>query len=111
LKIEQEGIMGEYYKFVNKTRKEESQISLPFNFGMPYAKSLERYESKEVEAMFRFVVKNNDGWSLDHDLEAIGDYGTVIAYHNVKTRDNGFAWERYTPEKVPPRKMDDDIES
>ncbi len=41
--------MGEYYKFVNKTREEESQVSLPFNFGMSYGKSLERYEFEEVD--------------------------------------------------------------
>ena len=43
--------------FINKTRQEESQISLPFNFGLPYAKSLEHYDDQEVEAMFQFVVK------------------------------------------------------
>ena len=100
--------MGQYYKFINRTRKEESQISLPFNFGMSHAKALEHYEAKEVEAMFRFVVKHNDGWSEEDDLAAVGDYGAVITYREVKSKpDSGYGWERYQPEKVPPKKSDD----
>ncbi|OQY48419.1 MAG: hypothetical protein DRR08_24405 [Candidatus Parabeggiatoa sp. nov. 2] len=100
--------MGQYYKFVNKTRKEESQISLPFNFGMAWAKSIERYDDKEVEAMFRFVTKNNEGWDEDDDTVAVGDYGTVIKYSDIKNRiDDKFKWEGYEPEKVPPKKLDD----
>jgi hypothetical protein len=95
--------MGQYYKFINRTRKEESQISLPFNFGMPYAKSLESYDNKEVEAMFRFVAKHNEGWTEADELVAIGDYGDVIEYHEIKSEDE-FGWESYEPKKVPPRK-------
>ncbi|MEN8221528.1 MAG: hypothetical protein ABFS56_35340 [Pseudomonadota bacterium] len=99
--------MGQYYKFVNKSKKEESQISLPFNFLMPYAKSLESYDDKEVEAMFRFVAKNNEGWDENDDLVAVGDYGTVIKYSDIKERDDRFNWENYEPEKVLPKKLDD----
>lgn len=98
--------MGQYYKFINKTRKEESQISLPFNFGMPWAKSLERYDDEERLAMFRFVAKNNEGWSEDDDLVAVGDYGDVIRYKDIRIRDKKFGWEGYEPEKVPPKKVD-----
>ena len=48
--------MGQYYRFVNKIRNEESQIPLPFNFGLPWAKALESYDAEEVEAMFRFAL-------------------------------------------------------
>jgi|JFJP01.1.fsa_nt_gi hypothetical protein len=96
--------MGQYYKFINRTRKEESQISLPFNFGMPYAKSLEHYGNKELEAMFHFVVKHNEGWAETDELVAIGDYGNIIAYEDIKTEDELFGWESYEPQKVPPRK-------
>lgn len=100
--------MGQYYKFINKTRKEESQISLPFNFGMPWAKSLEHCDDEEVERMFRFVVKHNEGWDEEDDLVAVGDYGAVIHYSDIKNRENGkFRWESYKPEKVPPKKLDD----
>lgn len=100
--------MGEYYRFVNRTRREESQISLPFNFTLPYAKSLEHHDPKEVAAMFRFVVKHNDGWSPTDDLVAIGDYGRVIAYADVETSNSGYGWETYQPKPVPPRKLEPD---
>ena len=77
--FQKEGMrMGQYYTFINKTRSEASQIALPFNFGLPYAKSLEHYDQKEVEAMFRFVVKHNEGWNEQNDLVAVGDYGSEI---------------------------------
>ena len=99
--------MGQYYKFINKTRQEESQISLPFNFGLPYAKSLEHYDDQEVEAMFQFVVKHNDQWTLDDDLVAIGDYGSVISYQEMRKHSDKFGWEGYRPEKRPPKKVND----
>jgi len=99
--------MGQYYKFINKTRKEESRISLPFNFAMPYAKSLERYDDDEVEAMFRFVNKNNENWKEEDELVAEGDYGGVIKYDDIRKRSNKYGWENYVPDKVPPLKLED----
>jgi len=99
--------MGQYYKFINRTRKEESRISLPFNFGLSHAKSLERYNDDEVEAMFRFVVKNNDDWKMEDDLVAEGDYGDVIKYGDVKKKKDEYGWENYKPDKIPPRKLED----
>lgn len=97
--------MGQYYKFINKTRNEESRIALPFNFGLPWAKSLENYSNDEVEAMFRFVIQYNAGWQSADEVVAIGDYGAVIAYHAVQSQRKGFAWESYQPAKVPPQKL------
>lgn len=97
--------MGEYYKFINKTRQEESRISLPFNFGLPYAKSLQRCSDEEVEAMFRFVIKHNEPWTEADEVIAVGDYGTIIQFAEVK-QEQGFFWERYEPEKVPPLKLE-----
>ena len=98
--------MGQYYRFVNQTKREVSQISLPFNFGMPYAKSLENYESKEIEAMFRFVVRHNPGWDEADDLVAIGDYGAAITFESVRTQPSQFNWENYQPEHQPPLKIE-----
>ena len=98
--------MGQYYKFINRTRKEESQISLPFNFGMPWAKSLETYVNDEVEAIFRFVAKNNDNWTEEDELVAEGDYGTVIKYEDVR-KSNKYGWESYVPQKVSPKKLEE----
>lgn len=97
--------MGQYYRFVNKTRNEVSQISLPFNFGLPHAKSLERYETKEVDAMFRFVVQHNADWNEHDELVAIGDYGDEVSFHTVRAEEPKFGWESYTPKPEPPAKI------
>ncbi|ETX06812.1 MAG: hypothetical protein ETSY2_14870 [Candidatus Entotheonella gemina] len=99
--------MGQYYKFINKTRMEESQISLPFNFGVPWAKSLECYDDEQIKAMFRFVVKHNEGWQDDDELVAVGDYGTVITDSHSETEPTSFSWENYVPARVSPKKVDD----
>jgi hypothetical protein len=54
--------MGQYYCYVNATRQQESQVALPFNFRMPYDKSLERLSLEEVKKHFDFVIEQN-GWS------------------------------------------------
>ncbi len=71
--------MGQYYKFVNTTKQQESSISLPFNFGLPYAKSLERYSQEELKEKFDYVMKNNS-WSDLDEVIAIGDYGNILYY-------------------------------
>jgi type IV secretory pathway component VirB8 len=52
--------MGQYYKFVNTTKKSKSTIPLPFNFNLPYAKSLENYSREELREKFDFVIQNNN---------------------------------------------------
>ena len=71
--------MGQYYKFVNTTKKSESTIPLPFNFNLPYAKSLERYSREELREKFDFVVQNNN-WNQEDVVIAIGDYGAILYY-------------------------------
>ncbi|MEP0884997.1 hypothetical protein NDI49_25945 [Trichocoleus sp. ST-U3] len=72
-------IMGQYYKFVNTTKKSESTIPLPFNFNLPYAKSLERYSREELQEKFDFVIQNNN-WNKEDVVIAIGDYGAIFYY-------------------------------
>ena len=72
-------IMGQYYKFVNTTKKSESTIPLPFNFNLPHAKSLEIYSKDELREKFNFVIQNNN-WNKDDIVIAIGDYGTIFYY-------------------------------
>ncbi len=33
--------MGQYFRFINRDRQVESEVGLPFNFGMPWGKGLE----------------------------------------------------------------------
>jgi len=72
-------IMGQYYKFVNTTKRSESTIPLPFNFNLPYAKALENYSREELREKFDFVIQNNN-WDKDDVVIAIGDYGAIFYY-------------------------------
>ena len=71
--------MGQYYKFVNPTKKSESTIPLPFNFNLPWAKGLENYSREELQEKFDFVIQNNN-WHKDDGVIAIGDYGAIFYY-------------------------------
>ncbi|MBR8839738.1 MAG: hypothetical protein DSM106950_38505 [Stigonema ocellatum SAG 48.90 = DSM 106950] len=69
--------MGQYYKFINTTKKLESTISLPFNFGLSWAKNLESYSQEELKDKFDYIRKNNN-WSDEDEVIAIGDYGNIL---------------------------------
>lgn len=69
---------------VNRTRQEVSQISLPFNFGLPHAKSLERYDSDELATMFRYVTQHNADWTVGDALVAEGDYREVVQFDQAQ---------------------------
>ena len=97
--------MAQYYHFVNRTRQEVSQISLPFNFSLPHAKSLERCDSETVAAMFRYVTQHNAKWTIEDDLVAEGDYGEVVQFDRAQPISQTFGWESYTPEPRPPRSL------
>lgn len=97
--------MAQYSQFINRTRQEVSQISLPFNFGLPYAKSLERYDSEEVAAMFRYVAQHNTDWTVEDTLVAEGDYEEVVHFDPAQAIEQTFDWESYTPEPKLPRSL------
>jgi hypothetical protein len=69
--------MGQYYKFVNTTKQQESQVALPFNFGLSWAKNLENYSQEELKEKFEFVRQQNN-WDPEDQIIAIGDYGNII---------------------------------
>lgn len=71
--------MGQYYKFVNVTKKAESNIPLPFNFRLPWAKNLEQVSHEKLKEIFDYVVKNNN-WAETDEVMAIGDYGNTVYY-------------------------------
>ena len=41
--------MGQYFRFINRDRQVESEVGLPFNFGMPQGKGLERLSTEELK--------------------------------------------------------------
>jgi hypothetical protein len=99
--------MGQYFQFINQTRQEASNISLPFNFGLPYAKSLDHRDNDEIQAMFRFVIYHNEHWKENDEVLAVGDYGMTIEYDDMADRlPNSYEWENYLPDKVPPQNLD-----
>lgn len=59
-----------------------------------------------VEAMFHFIIQHNAGWQAEDEIVAVGDYGTVITYQDVKRKEQRFGWECYQPAKVSPRKLE-----
>lgn len=75
--------MGQYYKFVNTTKEQESNISLPFNFGLSWAKNLENDSQDELKEKFKYVKEQNN-WDEKDKIIAIGDYGNIIYEPNGK---------------------------
>jgi hypothetical protein len=71
--------MGQYYRFINRDRQIQSEVSLPFNFGMPWGKSMERLSQEELKQQFDFVIQAN-GWEPTEAIVAEGDYGETIDY-------------------------------
>jgi hypothetical protein len=71
--------MGQYFKFTNTTKGEESKVPLPFNFGLPWAKNLGAASQEELKESFDFVVTNNN-WEETDEVIATGDYGDVFYY-------------------------------
>ena len=71
--------MGQYYKFVNTAKQQESTVSLPFNFGLSWAKNLDQLSEAELKEKFDYVIEQND-WSIEDEIIAVGDYDTVLYY-------------------------------
>ena len=74
--------MGRYFRFINRDRQVESEIGLPFNFGMPWGKGLERLSPEELKKQFDFVIQANE-WQPTDNIVAEGDYGETIVYPNT----------------------------
>ncbi len=66
------------FVFVNKTTEKQSEIPLPFNFGLTWAKSLENFSDEELEEAFDFVIKHNQ-WKETDKIIALGEYGVLIS--------------------------------
>jgi len=92
--------MGQYFKFNNITRNEESQLPLPYNFGLTWIKGLDRYYSPtEVNEIFDYVIKNNN-WQESDEILAIGDYGDVVRRPGIEVEANNGAIDLPTLQRV-----------
>jgi len=69
--------MRQYFTFVNATKRNESNAPLPFNFGVGWAKNLNRSSHEDLSEIFDFVIKANN-WEESDEVIAIGDYGDIV---------------------------------
>ena len=92
--IEQQSvIMGQYFNFINKTKgNAESEIMIPINFGLTWAKGMDRFDNTLKRALFMYVVVGNR-WSFTDDIEAQGDeddvYRSLEYVHDVTMDERG----------------------
>lgn len=69
--------MGQYFYFKHQYGSINKK-PLPWNFGLPWMKSLEKLEEQEQIKIFQKLIEIN-GWTKG-DIFAIGDYGYTIIY-------------------------------
>lgn len=69
--------MGQYFYFKHQ-KGEINKKPLPWNFGLPWIKSLEKLEDHEQIKIFQHIMLLND-W-MNGDVSAIGNYGYTIIY-------------------------------
>jgi len=75
--------MGQYFWFFNNTLgKQRSKVPIISNFGLPWAKGLDRYPEENYQ-VFRQVIDDNK-WSEDHEIIAVGEYGDRIRWQDVR---------------------------
>jgi hypothetical protein len=69
--------MGQYFYFKHQYGTINKK-PLPWNFGLPWMKSLEKLGEQQQLKIFKHVMELNN-W-LKGDVFAIGDYGYTIIY-------------------------------
>ena len=74
--------MGQYFIFVNATKRTESKASIPSNFGLGWAKNLHRIYDERLDEIFDSVIKANN-WEETDAIIAIGDEGSIV-YRPIK---------------------------
>lgn len=69
--------MGQYFRFVNATKRTESQTSLSSNFGLSWEKNLHRIYDERLDKIFDSVIKANN-WEETDAIIAVGDDGDIV---------------------------------
>lgn len=69
--------MGQYFIFVNATKRTESKASISSNFGLDWAKNLHRIYDERLDEIFDSVIKANN-WEETDAVLAIGDDGDIV---------------------------------
>jgi len=74
--------MGQYFRFVNATKRTESRSSISSNFGLSWEKNLHRIYDERLDEIFDSVVKANN-WGETDAIIAVGDDGDIV-YRPIK---------------------------
>jgi hypothetical protein len=74
--------MGQYFRFINATKRTESRASLSGNFGLSWTKNLHRIYDERLDEIFDSVIKAND-WKETDAIVAVGDDGDIV-YRPIK---------------------------
>ena len=74
--------MGQYFRFVDATKRIESSISLSSNFGLSWEKNLHRIYDERLDEIFDSVIKANNCEETDAII-AVGDDGDIV-YRPIK---------------------------
>lgn len=74
--------MGQYFRFVNATKRTESRTSLSSNFGLSWEKNLHRIYDERLDEIFDSVIKANN-WEETDAVIAVGDDGDIV-YRPIK---------------------------
>ncbi|MCY7346602.1 MAG: hypothetical protein LH614_10335 [Pyrinomonadaceae bacterium] len=74
--------MGQYFRFVNATKRTESRTSLSSNFGLSLEKNLHRIYDERLDEIFDSVIKANN-WEEADAIIAVGDDGDIV-YRPIK---------------------------
>lgn len=74
--------MGQYFRFVNATKRTESSASITSNFSLSWAKNLHRIYDERLDEIFDSVIQANN-WEETDAIIAIGDEGDIV-YRPIK---------------------------
>lgn len=74
--------MGQYFRFVNATKRTESRASIDSNFGLSWAKNLHRIYDERLDQIFDSVIHANN-WEESDAIIAVGDDGDIV-YRPIK---------------------------
>ena len=74
--------MGQYFRFINATKRTESNTSLPDNFGLNWVKNLHQIYDESLDESFDSVIKVNN-WEETDAILAVGDDGDIV-YRPIK---------------------------
>lgn len=69
--------MGQYFRFINATKRTESRTSLSSNFGLSWEKNLHRIYDERLDEIFDSVIRANN-WEETDAVIAVGDDGDIV---------------------------------